>query len=240
MQATTLGYSIGISTVIVLFWFDTAHCLHTTARPCNQDGDFLPDGAPTPPRNDSLTMDSNPWSPFQDRLTFDFAYHHYVELQSSKSKIGKGLDMMLAAMRKASPSVKHHAPWESADDMYSTIDSIDDGTAQWSTHTITYGGPKPTLPAAWMDEEYKFNVRDINVLVEDLLSSSEFDGQFEYVPYREYDGNNNRVYSNLFSGQWAYEEAVRFRFYLEFLYLRGVSRIKSHKIVQLMGPCSYL
>jgi hypothetical protein len=47
----------------------------TTARPCQEDGTFLQD-LPVPPtlgENDQLIHD---WTPFQDRLAFDWAHYH--------------------------------------------------------------------------------------------------------------------------------------------------------------------
>ncbi len=63
------------------------------------DGNFLPEYArsPSPPAALDATED-NMWHPFEDRLAFDWAHYHFVELQSSEREINKGLDLWLAAV----------------------------------------------------------------------------------------------------------------------------------------------
>jgi Plavaka transposase len=100
-------------------------------------------------------------------------------------------------------------PWKTANEMYESIDSISAGGPGWTTFELSYGGPRPDgAPPRWMQESYELNVRDILSVFEEQLASKEFDGQFEYMPYEEYDQNGSRVYSNLMSGNWAFREAV--------------------------------
>jgi len=94
--------------------------------------------------------------------------------------------------------------------MYESIDSISVGGVSWTTYELSYNGPRPVgTPPRWMLETYELNLRDILSVFEEQLTSKEFDGQFEYVPYEEYDQAGSRVYSNLMSGNWAFHEAVR-------------------------------
>ena len=55
-----------------------------------------------PPRPPMSRETGNKYAPFEDRVAFDWAHHHYVELQSSEKKIGKGLDLWLAAVKSQS------------------------------------------------------------------------------------------------------------------------------------------
>jgi hypothetical protein len=59
-----------------------------------------------------------------------------------------------------------------------------------------------------MEETYELNVRNILIVLEQQLATSEFDGNFDYIPYQEFDPQGDRVWSNLMSGQWAYQQAV--------------------------------
>jgi len=61
-----------------------------------------------------------------------------------------------------------------------------------------------------MEETYKLNMHGALLLLEQQITTSEFDGQAEYVPYQEFDANGDRIYSNLMSGDWAFHEAVCF------------------------------
>ncbi|KAH9952961.1 hypothetical protein BGW80DRAFT_1469026 [Lactifluus volemus] len=74
----------------------------------------------------------NPWAPFPNRLAFDWAYYHYVQLQSSQNSILTGLDLWRAAVIESglkSGSDNGGIPWKRVQDIYNTIDSIQAGGA---------------------------------------------------------------------------------------------------------------
>jgi hypothetical protein len=100
-------------------------------------------------------------------------------------------------------------PWKLAKELYTTIDSIQDGIAPWSTYTFTYNGPKPagSVPA-WMTETYELNAWNVLHVLESQLADRDFNGLCDYIPYKEFDPQGNQVWSNLLSGEWAYREAV--------------------------------
>ena len=155
-------------------------------------------------------MGRNPWVPFDSRVAFEWAHERFVELKALKHQIGRGIDLWRALLLEH--GVNADLPWKSDKEFYATIDSIQEGLAPWITHKLRYTGPKPTegpIPA-WMEEEYELNSRDALQLLEIQISDSEFDGKFDYGPFEEFDGDGNRVYSNLMSGQWASQEGVRF------------------------------
>ncbi|KAH8990667.1 hypothetical protein EDB86DRAFT_3065262 [Lactarius hatsudake] len=116
-------------------------------------------------------------------LQYEWAYYHYVRLQSSAEDIRQGLDLW-RAMATTTHQMNHDScdgvPWKSAKEMYNTIDSISVGGVSWVTYQLSYNGPQPTgtLPR-WMQETYELN----------------------------YDAKGHRVYSNLMSGNWAFREA---------------------------------
>lgn len=131
-------------------------------------------------------------------------------MKASKRQIGCGIDLWRAALLKH--AVHADLPWNSDKEFYATIDSIQEGHTPWITHILWYTGPKPVkgpVPA-WMEEEYELNTRDVLHLLEIQISNSEFNGRFDYVPFREFNKDGNRVYSNLMSGQWSFQEAVCF------------------------------
>lgn len=152
----------------------------------------------------------NAWAPFDDRLAYDWARYHYVRLQSSADDIHEGLDLWHAAIIKhqSAHGLPESPPWNTANDLYQTIDSIKAGQLGWKTYAFRYTGPKPSNPPRWMEESYELNTRDVLAVLEQQLSTKEFDGQFEYTPYQEFDPRGDRSYSNLMSAHWAYREAV--------------------------------
>lgn len=151
----------------------------------------------------------NPWAPFEDRLSFDWAQYHYIKLQSSESEINEGLNLWLASIIKNKSNLIWNMPWNSAEEVYNTIDSIQANNTPWKTFKFTYKGPKPDgIAPQWMEQEYELNTRDILAVVEQQLANPEFDGKFHYTPYQEFGPTGERVWSNLMSGHWAWREAV--------------------------------
>lgn len=144
--------------------------------------------------------------PFRDRLEFDWAYYHFVRLQSSQSEILTGLDLWRATVIKHGSDAD--VPWHNTHDLFKTIDSIRAGEASWKGYAFSYSGPKPHTPPQWMEEVYELNTRDVLTVLEQQLVTTDFDGQFETTPYQEFNAQGDRVYSNLMSGHWAYREAV--------------------------------
>lgn len=120
--------------------------------PCDRDGQFIPEYTHPLPHNAPDATDENPFHPFEDRLAFDWAHYHFVELQSSKWEINKGLDLWLTAKLKAGDNMP--LPWLSTDDMYQTIDSIQEGEAPFMTICFKYSGLIPPNPLNWMTETY--------------------------------------------------------------------------------------
>jgi hypothetical protein len=88
----------------------------------------------------------NPWLPFRSRLEFEWAYYHYVRLQSSAEDIQQGLDLWRATVSKygADSDSCDEVPWQNAKDMYDTIDSIMISGVGWTTHRLSYSGPQPS------------------------------------------------------------------------------------------------
>jgi hypothetical protein len=147
------------------------------------------------------------WHPFEDRLAFDWAHYHFVELQSSEPEINRGLDLWLAATLKAGDDVP--LPWASAADMYATIDAIQEGDAPFTTIKFKYNGPlPPSNPPRWMTETYELCTRDSRVLLHHQLATTDFKDKFNYKPYRQFNHKGDRVWSNLMSAEWAWKEAV--------------------------------
>jgi Plavaka transposase len=209
------------------------------AWPCAADGSFLkqPISKATPPTPNA--MSGNPWAPFQDRLAFDWARYHYVWLQSSVDDIREGLDLWHAAVIKhvLDHDMLEGVPWDNAEQLYATIDSIDAGEIGWKTLRFSYAGMKPLTPPQWMEQTYDLNLRDMLGLLEQQLASTEFDGQFEYTPFQEFDSKGDHVYSHLMSAFWANREAVCSLVHHTFSMLTSSHRIWLPKILKHMVQC---
>ena len=110
----------------------------TPALPCDKNGNYLPLHTKPSPLVPIDATDDNAWHPFDDRLAFDFANFQFSELQASESKINRALDLWMAANLKAGGD--ESIPWSSAEEMYATIDAIQEGNAPWRTITFKYNG----------------------------------------------------------------------------------------------------
>lgn len=102
------------------------------------------------------------------------------------------------------------APWASADDMYATIDKIQEGDTPWKCFKMSYNGPRPAgQPPKWMDESYELWTRDIRLLLHSQLASTDLQDEFNPAPYRQFSEQGDRIYTNLMSANWAWSQAVR-------------------------------
>ncbi|KAJ7713519.1 hypothetical protein B0H14DRAFT_2644779 [Mycena olivaceomarginata] len=54
---------------------------------------------------------------------------------------------------------------------------------------------------------YKLRTRDVRTILHTQLATTDFKGQFNYTPYRQFNGKGRRVWSNLMSGDWAWKQA---------------------------------
>ncbi|KIL57451.1 hypothetical protein M378DRAFT_188432 [Amanita muscaria Koide BX008] len=193
----------------VLWPFKIVFHPNLNAIPCTEYGSALSPGASPPPRAPIDAMSSNPWSPFDGRLSFEFAYHHFTELQSSGAQINRALDLWLAAVIQAKGDLGS-VPWRSAVEMYTTIDSIREGSVSWRTVKFRYTGPFPAgVPPRWMTEEYELCFRDPHHVLLDQISSPDLRHHFNYVPYKQFNQTQERVWSNLMSGEWAWNKATK-------------------------------
>lgn len=179
-----------------------------SAMPCDEDGQYLPSFTkPTLPLPLDASAD-NPWNPFEDRLAFEFANFQFTDLQASRSNINRALDLWKAAVVKAGS--EEDLPWSNADELYATIDAIQEGDAPWITIPFKYNGPLPKNPPKWMLETYELCTRDSRLLLHQQLSTTEFVDQINYVPYRQFQANGDHVWSNLLSADWSWTQAVWF------------------------------
>ena len=60
-----------------------------------------------------------------------------------------------------------------------------------------------------MEAMYELNARDVLVVLEQQLATTEFNGQCDYVPYAEFDCSGHCILLNLMSASWANHEAVK-------------------------------
>ncbi|KAJ7084139.1 hypothetical protein C8R44DRAFT_903496 [Mycena epipterygia] len=186
--------------------FQTDHHPLANGLPYTANGAFLPPHLgplpqPAPPE-DGLDPDS--WKPFGSRVEFDFVEHHFSVVQSSATNINTALDLWAASVMKFGST----APWKDAADLYATIDEIQHGDAPWKTSHIRYTGPLPAgTPPNWMTQDYELCTRNLRDVLHNQLATPSFKEHVDYVPYRQFNHTGKRVWSNLMSCDWAWQQA---------------------------------
>jgi len=171
---------------------------------------MLPPGSLPPPLSPADAISSNPWNPFGDCLLFEFADYHFTVLQSFEAKINHALDHWLASTLLASRHANSNIPWRMAKEMYATINSIKEGPALWKTAKFQYTGPLPPgMPPKWMHETYELCFHDPYIILLNQIALPDLHHHFDYVPYVQFNGKRDHVWTNLMSGSWAWDEVVR-------------------------------
>jgi hypothetical protein len=92
-------------------------------------------------------------------------------------------------------------PFRNHTDLYNTINSTSLGDVPWESVTATYGGAiSDGERSAWMDTEFEVWFHDPKQLVENMIANPDFNGEFDCLPFQEYDTNNNHRFCNFMSG----------------------------------------
>jgi hypothetical protein len=106
------------------------------------------------------------------------------------------------------------APFSNAKDLYNTIDATPLGNVPWQSFTLQYNETLPTCDVpSWMNAEYDVWFRDPREIVKNMLSNPDFNSDFDYAPFQEYTADGIHRFKDFMSGNWAWQQAVSFRFF---------------------------
>ncbi|KAI9439187.1 hypothetical protein H4582DRAFT_2111330 [Lactarius indigo] len=160
------------------------------ATPCDENHVYLPPGTtPSPPP----ARAPDDWTPYCNRVEFELAEFLYQKVQMSRNDIN-----VLSQLWRAS-LINHGIPpdeinlFDSRDSLYATIDATPFGDAVWQGFSLSYSGRRPDNTPEWMTKTYDVWHRDARQLLHNMLANSDFDNEFDYVPFRD--------------GDWAWREA---------------------------------
>jgi hypothetical protein len=164
----------------------------------------LPEGA-TPNRNERL-FESLPflWEPFHSRADFDFAWQHYVDLQTSGPQITKALNIRLADLEGTEKTPQ----WATAESMYTTIDAITHLDLKWKTFKFKYKGPLPDKPPRWMKRTYELNTLNLRDVMHSQFASPDLADKIRLTPVKEFETTGERVLSDFMTADWVWSKAV--------------------------------
>jgi len=131
-------------------------------------------------------------------------------------------------------------PFANHKDLYETINSTPIGDAPWKSFGVRYNDSRPPGdPPSWMDHTYDVWYRDPRVVIKNIFSNADFDGEIDYMPYRDFLEDGSRRYKDFMSGDWAWEQAVSNITFIIMVAVvtNSLSRTKFPKILKRMGQC---
>lgn len=185
------------------------------ARPCDEDGNFLPDDMP-PPLQDNFRS----WEPFESRSSFELAELTFEKAELSAGEADQLLRIWAAReIEQGRLDEDNAGPFRNSDHLLATIDSIEIGDAPWHSFTIRYTGEVDDQSPSWKRQTYTVHTRDSLAVLRSMLGSTDFHGHFNYQPFKEYVGPDKRRWSDLLSGSWAWKQSVRSLIHIHVSYL---------------------
>jgi Plavaka transposase len=177
----------------------------TIARPCDAEGKYLRQNAPPSPQD---VKSPNDWTPFNSRIEFETADLLFRRSEMSNNNVDTLLDLWAAdalCTGRTPPFANHK-------DLHNVLDSITLGDAPWQSFEVSHNAQlPPTDVPMWMTEKFSVFHRDPLVVVKNILANPEFNGHFDYTPYRQFV-NEKRRWTNLMSGNWCWKQAVYMSF----------------------------
>ncbi len=170
-------------------------------KPCDKDGNVLPDGMPPPP---FLYGPADDFTPYEHCAAFELADLVYRRNQMPAGQLNNLLQIWCSTMQNGADP-----PFANTDDLYQTIDATNIGSMPWQSFTISYGGDMgPGEPPSWKIAEYEIFYRDPHTILLNQLSNQDFAAEMDFAPKRVTDAQGKRRYQDFMSGNWAWRQAV--------------------------------
>ena len=94
-------------------------------------------------------------------------------------------------------------------DIVRCIDAIQEGDAPYEAYTVRYNGLVDADSPSWKCLPHVFYARDSKLVADLQLGNPAFNGKLNYQPYRQYNKNGQRMYSNVMSADYVWQQAVR-------------------------------
>ena len=176
-------------------------------RICDENGNHTtPDAPPCDP-----DPEPHNWNPYNNRLQFELADFIFRRNQMSAGDINFLLGLWAASLA----AHNDEPPFANAKDLYTTIDATPLGDVPWETFSLQHNGTQPQATCdvpSWMNAEYDVWFRDPRTIIQNLLSNTDFKSDFDYAPFQEYTSEGIHRFQDFMSGNWAWQQAVSYRF----------------------------
>jgi len=161
----------------------------------------LPPGAPPPARETSQPGD---WTPFDSEVQFQLADLIYRQAELSASNI----DALLEIWAQSVHDLDASAPFKNHNDVYATIDSSVLGDVPWQCMVTQVPEDVDQRTQSWMQTSYKVWYCDPEIVVSNMLSNHDFNGQFDLCLYIKLDADGKHRWSNVMLGNIAWWRSI--------------------------------
>jgi len=191
----------GMITNLSIFGKFPDHLERLSALPCDLHGNPLPPGVPPPARE---TPQPGDWTPFDSEVQFKLAdlLYHCAEVSASN------IDTLLKIWAQSAHEFGALAPFKNHEDMHAKIDSSILGDVPWQCMVTQVREDVDERMQALMQTSYEVWYHNPEIVVSNMLSNPDFDGQFDMRPYVDLDTNGKRRWSNVMSGNIAWRQSV--------------------------------
>jgi hypothetical protein len=111
--------------------------------------------------------------------------------------------------------LKHNdtPPFANHSDLLNTIDATPLGDVPWQAFTLNYSGeevPSPDEVPSWMTTKYEVWFRDPHLVAINIIGNPDYGNNFDSAPTQTFDSKGTRQYQDFMTGDWSWEESVRF------------------------------
>ena len=171
-------------------------------RPCDLQGNYLPEGTPPPPWDHLPPGD---WSPYESRTSFELADLLYRRDQMPGSCITDLMQIWAASLDH-----DQDPPFADKGDLYDTIDATSVGDVQWQSFSVSYTGDLgdgEVVP--WKMASYDVWYRDPREVLKSQLSNPDFANEMDFAPKEIWDAKTGRRrFQDFMSGCFSWRKAV--------------------------------
>ncbi|KAF8222791.1 hypothetical protein L208DRAFT_1320536, partial [Tricholoma matsutake] len=138
---------------------------------------------------------------------FELAEFLYAEEEMLAGKI----DKLMAILNALYPD--NDLPLADHKELYSLIDEIQQGDVPWQSFLVQYNGERvdegvdEVAGPPWQCQQWEVWFCNPLKVMEQQLGNPDFDGQIDYAPKQIFK-RGKQQYTDVFSGNWAWNQAV--------------------------------
>jgi hypothetical protein len=146
------------------------------------------------------------WMPFCSEVEFKLAelLYHHTEL------LAPNIDALLELWEQSLEGLDamQGAPFDSHEDLYTTIDSSTLGDILWQYLVTGVLDDINKRSPSWMQTQYKVWYCNPEAVVSSMLSNPDFNGQFDLCPYVDLDACGKHQWNNAMFRNMAWHQLV--------------------------------